>query len=108
MIKILGLLALATSLWGCKTVESVSISQIPTASQRENKVRASANSPIIFLIPFGSSYIDEARASLLDKCERDEIEGLMSKFETTNYFLGLFVVQRVELEGYCIRRSKRG
>ena len=57
-----GLVALASvTLHGCVTVKSISISQIPDSGQRKQEIKASATSPVVFSIPFNTSYIDDAR-----------------------------------------------
>ncbi len=86
---------------GCTTIESISVNQIPVKSQRKSIVRAEESSPIIFLIPFGSSFVDEARHKLIAQCEGGAIEGVLTKFETHNYFLGLILTQNVLMQGYC-------
>ncbi|MBM4251710.1 MAG: hypothetical protein FJ146_07045 [Deltaproteobacteria bacterium] len=92
----------ATTLSSCVTVKSVSISQIPETSQRKQVVKASATSPVVFLIPFNTDYIEEARADLLQACPNGHIEGLLSKHEDTNYFIGLVYMQKVNFTGYCL------
>ena len=87
---------------GCTTVGSISISQIPEKDQRHNVVRGEGWSPIILSIPFGSGYVDDARAELLARCPNGAIEGVLAKFETHDFFFALFATQNVLLEGYCL------
>jgi hypothetical protein len=87
----------------CQTVESISISQIPDTSRRKGEVRSEASSPIILFIPFGTSFIDEAKADLESRCKPPaRIEGVVSKHSSTNYFLGLIMSQKVSMSGYCV------
>ncbi len=102
LIFSLGLLGTA-----CQTVESVSTSQFPKKSARKNMIQAESSSPIIFFIPFGTSYIDEAQENLVSQCQSpSRIEGTVSKHTSTNYFIGLFMSQKVELSGYCVASAK--
>lgn len=92
------------ALAGCTTVRSISINQLPEKSQRQSMVRAHAWSPIILFIPFGSGFVDDARADLVAQCTGGAIEGTLAKFEDVNYFLWLYATQNVTLEGYCVHR----
>jgi hypothetical protein len=97
------LVLLGALLSACTTVSSVSISQIPDKAQRSNKVTAHAWSPEIILIPFGSGFVDDARSDLLAQCPGGSIQGLLAKFEKTDYFLGFYMVQGITFEGYCLK-----
>ena len=99
--KTLMMIFAAALLHGCVTVQSISVSQIPEASQRKHVVTATASSPVVFAIPFNNDYIDEARSNLLNQCPNGVIEGLLSKHENSNYFVGLVYMQRVKFQGYC-------
>jgi len=96
------LIALASALTQCTTVRSVSISQLPESAARRSLVTATASSPVIFLIPFNTGYLDEAREDFVGKCHKGAIEGVLSKDETVDYFLSLFMIQRIHLQGYCV------
>ncbi len=106
MKKIFLFLFLAINVTACITVESISINQIPAKAQRRNKVYAESWSPIIIGIPFGSAFVDEARADLLNKC-RGKLEGVLKKLQHQNYFLGLYITQNVILEGYCTQEDSK-
>ena len=95
------------SLNACKTVRSISISQIPSEAGRKNKIVASASNPIIFLVPFGSSFPDNARQELLDQCPGGAIEGVISKHQTTEYLSVFFMLDEVIFEGYCNKKSSK-
>jgi hypothetical protein len=92
----------------CTTVDSISISQIPVAAEREAVVRAHSWSPMILLIPFGSGYIDDARKTFTSQCAGGRIEGVLSKYSTVVYFPLLYSTQVVDLEGYCVHSHKSG
>ena len=89
---------------GCRTVRSVSISQLPESPLRQSVVQAQTSSPIIIGIPFNTDYLDEVRADFVGRCKDGAIEGVLSKHEDVNYFIGLVVVQKVSLKGYCVRK----
>jgi hypothetical protein len=99
------LLLAALGLTACTTVESISISQMPEQDERKATVEAHASTPIIFAIPFGTGYIDTARDELLGRCASGAIEGVLTKFQTTNYFLGLVESQQVSMSGYCVKEA---
>lgn len=101
--------ALTGTLWllsGCVTVHSISVSQIPVKAERTKLIKASASRPILFFIPFGTNYVEEARQELAAQCPHGEIEGLVSKGESVGYFIGV-AIARINLQGYCVaNRSK--
>ncbi len=103
-----GALFLACMLQGCMTVASISVSQIPVAAARKHKISASASNVTVLLIPFGSSFPERARGDLLSQCQGGKIEGLLSKHQVTDYFLGLFFVNEVVMEGYCLHNQAKG
>lgn len=107
-MKLLSLATLLAVAFGCTSVQSLSVSQIPERGERKNRIKASASRPIIFLIPFGTSHLDEAHERLAEQCPRGQIEGVLSKSQISDYFLTLVLVHKVELEGYCTNRQKKG
>ncbi|MES2745295.1 MAG: hypothetical protein V4655_07700 [Bdellovibrionota bacterium] len=90
------------SLTACQTVTSISVSQLPSTKKRTNEISASASSPIILYIPFGTDFIDDARSQLIAQCPSPRrIEGVLSKQVTTNYFLTLIMKDEVQFTAYC-------
>lgn len=104
---ILALLSLSF-LPACVTVSSISTSQIPPAAARKQKVTSSASNLVVLLIPFGNSFVETAREDLERQCPSGAIEGIQTKHQNTNYFLGLAVAQEVVMQGYCINARKKG
>ena len=102
--KLLGL-SCACLLLGCVTVESISVSQIPEKDERKRKIVSEKSQPIIFLIPFGTSYVEEAHQDLLRKCPDGAIEGMVSKHAQTQYFGFLAASASLRLQGYCVTES---
>ncbi|MDQ3231807.1 MAG: hypothetical protein M3Q07_08310 [Pseudobdellovibrionaceae bacterium] len=98
----------STLLQGCMSVSSISISQIPAAAARKHKVISSASNLVLIAIPFGNSFVDRAREDLERQCPDGSIEGIQSKHQNTDYFLGLAVTQEVVMQGYCLSRRKKG
>lgn len=84
----------------CTTVSSVSTSQIPPIADRKQKIHSSASSLVILSIPFGNSFPDQARAELESQCPHGRIDGILSKQQSTSYFL--VATQELVLEGYCL------
>ena len=108
MIKPL-IFALASLMLGpvaCKTVESVSVSQIPGPELRRNRIESGSGRAVVFNIPFGSSFAVEAREKLEAQCPKGRIEGLQTKYTSTNYFV--FYMSRVHMSGYCINDTRKG
>lgn len=107
--KILLILIIAGSfgsIIACQSVNSITVSQIPELSARKNPVEVSKNAVTILLIPFGISYIDEAKGALLSACPRGQIEGLMCKYQTTTYVPILVSTSEVVMKGYCVEGEK--
>ncbi len=106
MKKMLLLLSGLLFTGGCKTVESISISQIPPAAARKQKIVSSASDFVFFAIPFGNSFVARAREALEQQCPQGQIEGILAKHQNTNYFLGFAGNQGVIMEGYCLNGKK--
>ncbi|MCX6132129.1 MAG: hypothetical protein NTX25_24115 [Proteobacteria bacterium] len=95
-------------LLACTTVQSISISQIPSASTRNKRITSSASSPIIFAIPFGHSFVERARDDLISQCPNGQIDGVLSKHQSKDYFLSLVLVNEVVMEAYCHTSHREG
>lgn len=101
-------LACLSFLPGCITVESISTSQIPPAAARKQKVTSSASNFVFLLIPFGNSFVETAREDLERQCPEGAIEGVQTKHQNLNYFIGLVGFQEVVMHGYCVGSRKKG
>lgn len=97
-----------TLLPACMTVSSISTSQIPPAPARKQKVVSSASNFVFLAIPFGNSFVERAREDLERQCPDGAIEGIQTKHQDINYFLGLAGVQEVVMQGYCLGSRKKG
>ncbi len=94
-------LVLAGFLGGCVSLNSVSLTQVP--KERKNIVTAEASKIIILGFTFSNEYIDEAHRQLMAKCQNGMIQGILTKDEMTNYFIGIVMKQKVFAKGYCIK-----
>ncbi len=92
----------------CRTVESVSISQIPPAALRKQKIVSSASNFVFLSIPFGNSFVERAREDLESQCPTGQIEGILAKHQRTTYFAAIAWNQGVIMEGYCLNGNKKG
>jgi uncharacterized lipoprotein YajG len=108
MKSLVCLLMALTLLPGCVTVNSISTSQIPPAAARKQKVVSSASNLVLFFIPFGNSFVERAREDLERQCPKGAIEGLQTKHQDTNYFIGLVGIQEVVMQGYCLSPRSKG
>lgn len=90
---------------GCVTVDSISVSQVPAQDARKKIVKASASRPVILLIPFGTSFVEEARKDLQAQCPNGDIEGLVSKQESVAY--PFVSISRLNLRGYCVEKDSK-
>lgn len=100
-----GFWSLQFALSGCMTVASISTGQIPIQAERRHKIRASDSTPIILGIPFGSTFVNQAREDFMAKCRGGAIEGVLTKFQSTNY--PFVAVVEVTMEGYCVKGPKK-
>lgn len=90
-------LALSFSMVGCVSLNSVSLTQIP--KERKHQVTASSDHWAILGLAADNDFVDEAVMELKSKCEGGKLEGVLTKFQNTVYFL---VVQReVIATAYC-------
>ena len=90
-------------LCSCVSVRSVTVNQIPAAKNRKRVVESYASAPIVLGIPFDSGYPAEAQRQLVEQCRDSRIEGVLTKFVSTWYYL--FSIDAVKMRGYCIERS---
>lgn len=83
---------------GCASLESVSVTNIP--SERGRPVEASADNPAFLGIHFSNGFADELPDQLRRQCPSGKVTGIYSKYESTWYVL---VQNRsVVVKGYCV------
>lgn len=93
-------LVLVTSLVGCASVNSVSLTPIP--ANRDHKVSASAQRWIILGFNFDNDFIDPLVDDLKQQCPQGVVSGILTKDETYSYLL--VFKKQVNVTGYCYRR----
>lgn len=81
----------------CASLRSVSVTSIP--QNRTQKVVASVDKWIFLGINFNNDYVDELTANLRQKC-KGRVTGLLTKYETTFYFL--FMKDQITATGFCV------
>ena len=79
-------------------MNTVSVSSIP--AQRDNLVSAESSRFLFLGISFSTDFVEEAVEELGDQC-KGKVEGIITKFETHNYFLYLFMSEKVKVKGFC-------
>lgn len=90
---------LTLTLGGCVSLNSVSLTQVP--EQRSNEVSASADHWAILGIAFDNDFVDEAVSELRSQCQGGKLNGVLTKFQNTVYFL--VVKREVIATAYCVK-----
>jgi hypothetical protein len=89
---------------GCASINSVSLTPIPT--QRKTSVRTE-KSKIIFLgFNFDNDFVDDAVEDLKTQCPNGQVTGLLTKDETVLYFLFIVWKKKITATGYCVAMEK--
>ena len=88
-------------LFGCVSLQSVSLTQIP--EKRSDVVVAKADKLIFLGLSFDNDFVDTVSESLKGQCKGGQIKGILTKDELTNYFLFLVVRRSVSAHGYCVK-----
>jgi hypothetical protein len=92
-------LILMTLLTGCASINSVSLTSIPARKGKEIKVERSKF--IVFGFNFNNDFVDEMVEALKAECPNGQVKGILTKDETIDYFIMLFITRRVTATGYC-------
>jgi hypothetical protein len=98
-ISIIKTLAASALFSSCVSLQSVSLTQIPQT--RNHPVKAETSKFIIFFLSFDNDYVDKLNDDLKDQCQGGKIQGILTKDEVTNYFLGFVMKRSVTATGYC-------
>ncbi len=96
MTKFLAL-ALSAVMVGCASINSVSLTPIPT--QRGNMVSAEVSKTIFLAFSFDNDFVDGLVNQLKQKCPGGFISGILTKDEVISYFL--VYTRRVVATGFC-------
>jgi hypothetical protein len=89
--------ALAT-LAGCTSLQSVSITQIP--SDRSRPLHAEVSNTALLGIHFSNDFIEPLTGDLMRQCPRGRVTGILTKQESSVYVI--VQVRRVVATGYCV------
>lgn len=93
-LSVLGILTLGA---GCASINSVSLTPIP--SQRSNQVRSQVEKTIILAFNFDNDFINPLVNDLKRQCPGGVVSGILTKDEVISY---IFVhTRRVVATGYC-------
>jgi hypothetical protein len=86
------------SLCACTSLQSVSVTQIP--SDRSRPVRAEVSNTALFGIHFDNDFVDELTADLLRQCPHGKVTGILTKQESSLHVL--VTTRRVVATGWCV------
>lgn len=89
---------------GCASVNSVSLTPIPSAKNKV--VKAEASKWIILGFSFDNDFIDPLVSDLKDQCPNGVVSGILTKDETIAYLL--VFKKRVTATGFCNSPVARG
>lgn len=90
-------LFLFSTLSGCVSLNSVSLTQLP--SDRERLISASAHDYVFLGFTSQNDFVDEAIADLKQQCSGGKLTGILTKHQTTAYVL--VFKREVIANGYC-------
>ena len=96
-LRLLSLLTLPL-LFGCTSLQSVSVTQIPT--DRSRPLHAEVSNTALFGIHFDNNFVDELTADLMRQCPRGRVTGILTKQESSLYVI--VQTRRVIATGYCV------
>lgn len=88
-------------LCGCASLNSVSLTQIP--KQRQKTVMAKSSRFIVFFMNFDNDFVETVSNDLKNQCAGGRVQGILTKDETFNYFLGFVMKKQVTATGYCVK-----
>lgn len=86
-----------SSVVGCASVNSVSLTPIP--SQRNQQVKANVSRVIFLGFNFDNDYVDPLVESLKSQCPNGVVSGILTKDETISYFI--VFKKQITATGYC-------
>ena len=91
-------LILAMMVTSCVGLRTVSLTQVP--KKRSKKVVASVEKWVFLGFNFDNDYVDTLTVKLSDQCQRGQIKGILSKYETTLYFI--VAKHTITARGFCV------
>lgn len=97
MTRLISVAILALIMTGCVHLNSVSLTQIP--GEKGQLVSASAHDWVFLGFTSQNDFVDEAVANLKNECPNGKLTGILTKHQTTAYFL--VFKREVIASGYC-------
>lgn len=82
---------------GCASVNSVSLTPIP--SNRSHPVKAEVSKTIFLAFNFDNDYVNPLVDQLKEQCPNGVVSGILTKDETTGYVI--IFVKHVTATGFC-------
>jgi hypothetical protein len=92
--------------FSCRSVQSVSLTQIP--AQRDKVVKAEVSKFIFLGLNFNNDFVDGLVDQLKEECKGGQVKGILTKDEVVNYFLMIFYTRQISAQGYCISGNGKG
>jgi len=83
-LRLLALAALPV-VTGCTTLQSLSVTQVPT--DRSRQVHAEVSNTALLGIHFDNDFVDELLPQLMAQCPNGRITGLLTKQESSLYVI---------------------
>lgn len=83
----------------CVHVRSVSLTQIP--EKRSNKISSTSEKWIFFFLNFDNDFVDKIGEDLKEKCPGGKVQGILTKDEMADYFIGFVMKRKITATGYC-------
>jgi len=100
MKSILGLFA-ALLLVGCTSLQTMSLTQVP--AERNEPISASKEEILFLGIATNNDFADDLTEELRGMCANGKIQGILTKYEHTLYFI--FLKRKITASGYCVREQ---
>jgi hypothetical protein len=97
-LSVLAFISFLASLPACTTLQSVSVTQIP--SDRSRPIRAEESNTALFGIHFDNDFVDPLRDELVQQCPNGKVTGILTKHQNTSYFI--VSTRKVIATGYCV------
>ena len=97
-ILALAIVSSLAALAGCTSLQSVSVTQIP--SDRSRPLHAEVSNTAFLGIHFTNDFIEPLTAKLMAECPRGRVTGILTKQESSLYVI--VQTRRVVATGYCV------
>lgn len=94
------ILALGFIVSGCASVNSVSLTSIP--SKRSQPIKSESSKIIILGLNFNNDFVDEVSEGLQSQCPNGKVAGILTKDEVIDYFLFIVYKRQVTAKGFCV------